>query len=82
MFYTYILRSLKNGELYTGWTNDLKKRFKEHNNGESFATKPYIPWKLIFYASFETEKLAKKFEKYLKSGSGKAFTNKRLVMKP
>ena len=82
MFYTYILRSSKYDITYTGYTSDLKKRLQEHNNRESFASKPYAPFNLIFYAAFETEKLAKDFERYLKSGSGKAFINKRLVKKP
>ena len=79
MYYVYILKSSKSGKYYVGWTSDLKRRFQEHNQGLSFATKPYTPWKLVFYASFENQKLAKDFELYLKSGSGKAFTNKRLV---
>jgi putative endonuclease len=82
MYYTYILKSSKSKLFYTGFTKDLKKRVEEHNNKLSFASKPYAPFKLVFYAGFETEKLAKDFELYLKSGSGKAFTNKRLVMKP
>jgi predicted GIY-YIG superfamily endonuclease len=79
MYYTYILKSSKSGLFYTGWTTDLRKRVKQHNSGESFATKPYRPWKLVYYAAFETEKLAKDFERYLKSGSGKAFAKKRLL---
>lgn len=82
MFYTYVLRSQKNSLIYTGFTTDLKKRVQEHNKGQSFATKPYVPWKLIYYSAFETENLAKEFEVYLKSGSGKAFLNKRLIKKP
>lgn len=79
MYYTYILRSSKSKIFYYGWTKDLRKRVREHNEGLSFATKPYVPWKLVFYAAFETEKQAKDFELYLKSGSGKAFAYKRLV---
>jgi len=79
MYYTYILKSSKSDLFYTGWTSDLRKRVSEHNNGDSFASKPYRPWKLVYYAAFETEKLAKDFERYLKSGSGKAFTRKRLL---
>jgi len=79
MYYTYILKSSKSKTFYTGWTTDLKKRVQEHNSGLSQATKPYIPWKLVFYASFETEKLAKDFELYLKSGSGRSFAYKRLL---
>ena len=81
MYYAYILRSSKSNIFYYGFTADLKKRLQEHNNGQSKATKPHIPWKLVFYAAFETEKQAKDFEQYLKSGSGKAFAYKRLVMK-
>lgn len=79
MYYTYILRSSKSRIFYYGWTKNLRKRFEEHNNGLSTATKPHLPWKLVFYAAFETEKQAKDFELYLKSGSGKAFAYKRLV---
>lgn len=79
MYYTYILRSSKSRIFYYGWTKNLKKRFEEHNNGLSLATKPHLPWKLVFYAAFETEKQAKNFEFYLKSGSGKAFAYKRLI---
>ena len=70
MFYVYILKNQK---------TDLKNRLHEHNTGQSFATKPYIPWKLMFYAAFETEFFAKNFEKYLKTGSGWGFARKRFV---
>lgn len=43
------------------------------------ATRPHIPWRLVWYGAFEIEKQAKDFELYLKSGSGKAFAYKRLV---
>jgi putative endonuclease len=79
MYYTYILKSSKSKTFYTGWTTDMKNRVHEHNSGLSQATKPYIPWRLVFYASFETEKLAKDFELYLKSGSGRSFAYKRLL---
>ncbi len=79
MHYVYILSSQKVKRLYNGYTNDLKRRLEEHNSGESFATKPYRPWKLMFYAAFETEPLAKNFEQYLKSGSGWAFARKRFL---
>ena len=79
MYYVYILKSSKSDRFYVGWTTDLKKRFREHNNGQSASTKPGVPWGLEFYASFKTEKLAKDFESYLKSGSGRSFAYKRLV---
>ena len=70
MYYTYILQSQKNKSLYIGYTADLKKRFKEHNNGKSAATKPFRPYKLICYEAFLDKKDAKSREEYLKSGWG------------
>ena len=48
-YYVYIIKSKKNGELYTGITNNLRKRFWQHNNGKSVYTKGRGPWKLIYY---------------------------------
>ena len=79
MFYVYILQSSKSGILYYGYTTDLKKRFKEHNNNKSKFTKGHIPWKLVLYCAFVNKQKAKDFELYLKSGSGKAFAYKRFV---
>lgn len=69
-YYVYILQSYKNKSLYIGYTSDLKKRFKEHNSGESKATKPFYPYKLIFYEAFLNRVDAKDREEYLKSGWG------------
>jgi putative endonuclease len=69
-YYVYILQSQKNRSFYIGYTTDLKKRFNEHNNGESLATKPFRPYKLIFYEAFIDRKDAKAREVYLKSGWG------------
>ena len=79
MYYTYILWSSKSKDFYFGYTDNLKIRFKEHNSGLVKSTKTYRPWKLVFYASFETKKLAEDFERYLKTGSGKAFAYKRFL---
>ncbi len=57
----------------------LKKRLLLHNSGEVKSTKPHVPWKLIWYGTFSTEKEARNFEIYLKSDSGKAFAYKRLT---
>jgi len=70
-YYTYILQSLINDSFYIGYTSDLKKRFKEHNLGEIKATKPYIPYKLIFYEAFLNRIDAKNREEYLKGGYGR-----------
>ncbi len=49
MFYTYVLLSQKDGNYYTGCTNNLKRRFEEHNNGQVHSTKFRIPFKIIYY---------------------------------
>jgi len=78
MFYTYILESEKNGELYVGFTEDLKKRVKEHNQGVNASTKRYIPWKLIYYEASLNKKDARRREKYLKSTQGTRLLRRRI----
>lgn len=69
-YYTYIIKSLKNNNLYIGYTSDLRKRFERHNKGLNKATKPFIPYKLIHYEAFLNRVDAKRREVYLKSGWG------------
>jgi putative endonuclease len=79
MFYVYQLRSASHpDQRYTGYTENLKTRLAAHNRGESSHTKKYVPWTLIAYHAFADKHVALAFEAYLKSGSGKAFANKRL----
>lgn len=70
MFYFYILKSQKNNKLYLGYTSDLKKRFYEHNNGKNFATKPNIPYELVFYSGFKNQEDAINCERYFKTSAG------------
>jgi len=77
--YVYILRSKKNGQWYTGCTSDLRKRFKQHNNGEfNTWTKGRGPFELIYYEAYLNQKDAFTREKQLKSGSGKRYMRERL----
>ena len=79
MHYVYLLRSLSDpNERYVGFTADVNARLKKHNEGASVHTAKYRPWKLTAYFAFEDERRAREFEFYLKSGSGRAFANKRL----
>lgn len=78
MHYVYILKC-KDGTHYTGCTQDLKERFLRHQSGKVPATKPKLPIELIFYCAFSDSYKAFEFEKYLKSGSGRAFMIKRLL---
>ncbi|OGM33233.1 hypothetical protein A2803_00060 [Candidatus Woesebacteria bacterium RIFCSPHIGHO2_01_FULL_44_21] len=70
MYYFYILRSFKNDKLYLGYTPDLKVRLKSHNKGENAATKPYVPYELIYYSAFKSKEDALECEKYFKSTAG------------
>ncbi len=79
MFYCYILLSPKSHIFYFGSTNNLKERLRLYNTGKVKSTKPHLPWRLVWYCAFETEKQARKFEQYLKTGSGKSFAYKRFV---
>lgn len=78
MIYTYVLQSLKSGNFYTGYTRDLRKRFKEHNEGKSTYTKGRGPYQLIYYEACLNESDAKARELYLKGGRGKRYLKSRL----
>ena len=78
MFYVYILK-LKNDQFYIGFTSDLKTRFKRHFQCSTPTTTRIKPRRLNFYAAFRDKKKALDFEKYLKSSSGFAFRDKRLI---
>lgn len=66
MFYVYIIQSKKDNNLYVGSTNNLRKRFKEHNSGKVNSTKHRIPFNLKYYESYTSEKDARKREQGLK----------------
>jgi len=78
MYYVYILQLLNNS-CYTGFSSNLKNRIKDHNEGKVSQTKNFRPLKLIYYCAFINKKKALDFEKYLKTNSGFAFRNKRLI---
>jgi putative endonuclease len=77
--YVYILKSRVAVErYYIGLTDDLDRRLSEHNSGETFSTRDARPWKIISYFWCENPGAAERFEKYLKSGSGRAFAKRHL----
>ena len=78
MYYTYVLRSEKDGNFYTGYTKDLKLRFDQHCKGQVDSTKHRLPLDLIYYEACLSQADATKREKYLKTYHGKMFLNKRL----
>jgi len=81
MQYVYILQSLTYPDKhYVGCTKDVIERVEQHNAGraesQSRHTSIYGPWKLVVQIGFEDSAKASTFEKYLKSGSGRAFAKK------
>ena len=78
-YYVYLIQSINYPKkIYVGYTNNLKERIKGHNEGKSNHTRQYMPWQLMTYLAFDNQTKAVAFEKYLKSGSGRAFAIKRL----
>ena len=78
MYYTYVLKSLKDGKIYAGHTNNLLKRFKEHNLSLVDATKTRKPFKLLYYEACNFLEDAIKRERSLKTGFGRAYLKRRL----
>ncbi|MBI4057345.1 MAG: GIY-YIG nuclease family protein [Elusimicrobia bacterium] len=77
MWYVYVLKSQKDGTLYTGLTEDLKRRIKEHNSGKSDFTSKYKPFILIYYEAFIEKEDAVEEEQFLKSGYGREIFQKK-----
>jgi len=77
MFFVYILKC-SNSKTYIGCTNNLKNRIARHNKGQVKATKDIRPINLVSYFALKNKYKAFDFEKYLKSGSGRAFLQKHL----
>lgn len=79
MVYVYLLVSLaRPDQRYVGMTDDLRRRLAEHNAGKSLHTAKCTPWRLVTYVAFEERAKAAAFERYLKSGSGRAFARRHL----
>jgi putative endonuclease len=70
-FYVYVLRSELTGRRYVGSRQDLDHRFREHNAGESKATKHGIPWRIVHHESCSTRAEAVRRERYFKTGKGR-----------
>jgi len=79
MWYVYILRSALDKKLYIGSTNDISHRLNEHNSGKVYSTRNRTPLTLEAYFAVKDKAKAIELEKYLKTGSGKALVNKRIL---
>ena len=79
MYFVYILESKVDKSRYVGFTQDVKKRLADHNSGKATYSNTKRPYVLKWFGGFANKELALSFEKYLKQGSGFAFSRKHLV---
>ena len=76
-YYVYILNSISNPEMrYFGFTENLDQRLKDHNSGKSTYTSKHKPWKIVTALAFTDRAKALKYENYLKSHAGRAYSAK------
>ncbi len=79
MYYVYILKSEHDGNIYTGYSSDLKRRIQEHQSGKVDSTKNRLPIKLIYYEAYLSETDARNREQYLKNGGNAKNTLKSQI---
>ena len=77
-YYVYVLQSESNKNFYTGYTNNIRVRIKEHNSGKVLSTKNRLPMNLIYWEGCLNQIDALSREKYLKTAWGKRFIKNRL----
>ena len=77
MYFAYLLKSIDHEFFYKGHCQDIEKRLKQHNAGMTTSTRPYIPFKLIYFEEFTTEQEAIAREIYFKSAAGRRFLKAR-----
>jgi putative endonuclease len=78
-YYIYVLKSAIDGRLYVGFTNNLRRRVAEHNDGQVHSTAARRPLELVYYEACRSQADASKREKYLKSAWGKRYIKNRLA---
>jgi len=79
MYYVYLIVSnTPERRRYVGFSSNLRQRLSDHNEGKLSSTAKHRPWHLVTYLGFSSKRQALAFESYLKSGSGHAFTKRRL----
>ncbi|CAG0986296.1 hypothetical protein ARNL5_02863 [Anaerolineae bacterium] len=80
MYYVYVIQSIPHpNQHYTGITENLNQRLVDHNEGRSVHTNKFKPWKIIVAIRVDNERKARAFEKYLKTGSGRAFMKRHFL---
>ena len=79
MYKVYVLKSIADGNFYYGFTNNLSRRLKEHNLGKIKTTKYRRPLEVMYYENVATLELARKREKYFKSGFGRKYIKNKII---
>lgn len=77
--FVYLLRSKSTNRPYFGLTSNITTRLAAHNAGQNKSTAPFRPWALVTLIQFSDEETAANFERFLKTGSGRAFAKQRLL---
>ena len=71
VYYVYVLKSIGKGRFYTGYTDCVEKRLKEHNSGKVRSTKAYVPYQVMYTEEYPDKTQARKREIFLKTGQGR-----------
>ena len=79
MFYVYSISSLGRNYIYVGLTDNVERRFSEHQSGKNKTTQPYRPFEIILIEKFTTRLDARKREKFLKTGIGKEYIKRKVL---
>ena len=82
MFYSYVLKSVAHDYYYKGHCKDLEVRLKQHNSGMTVSIRPYLPFVIAYFETFDTEVEAITREKYFKSPRGRLFVKSKLALYP
>ena len=77
--FVYVIQSDRNRMRYIGSTSDVARRVATHNSGGSQFTAPRRPWRVLVSVEFRSEQMALRFERYLKTGSGRAFAKRHFT---
>lgn len=76
-YFVYVIKSLKNSDLYVGSTENLENRLKKHNSGKVRSTKAYKPWEILEFRECESRSEAVQLERFLKTGQQKEILRKK-----
>ena len=78
--YAYVIKSLNHDYYYKGHCENLEKRLAQHNAGMTTSIKPYLPFKVIYFETFQTRDEAVAYEKYFKSAAGRRFLKNKISL--